>query len=129
MRSPALLRFIRFVRFLLAFTSIAYLIASLTVSAQNAPPEMKEMYDVNKRLCEIAGALAILLIGFQGFKYLGADNPQERDDAKKGMVYVVIGLIVVALAGIFVSEIYCATLQKQGYDVTADCDVTSICMP
>ncbi|MFH0862509.1 MAG: pilin [Candidatus Altiarchaeota archaeon] len=54
----------------------------------------------------VAYALGWMMMVLMGVKWIVADSPNERADAKKSMIYVVIGLLVVASAcGLL--QIYC----------------------
>ena len=39
--------------------------------------------------------LGILMVIIQGVRYITADSAQERSDVKKGLIYVVIGILVI----------------------------------
>lgn len=43
-----------------------------------------------------AVAVGTVLIAFMGLKWLTADTPAERDNARKGIVYIVAGLLILA---------------------------------
>ena len=47
----------------------------------------------------LAYALAWIMMVLMGVKWIIADSPNERAEAKKGMIYIVIGLLVVVSAG------------------------------
>jgi len=54
----------------------------------------------------VAYSLGWLMMVLMGVKWIVADSPNERADAKKSMIYVIIGLLVVASAcGLL--QIYC----------------------
>ena len=44
----------------------------------------------------MAYALGLLMVVVQGLRYIIADSAQERADVKKGLIYVVVGLLVVS---------------------------------
>lgn len=46
-------------------------------------------------LQQMAYALGLLMIVIQGLRYIIADSAQERAEVKKGLMYIVIGLLVV----------------------------------
>jgi hypothetical protein len=51
----------------------------------------------------IMGAVAVLIITISGFRYIiSRGNPQEVAKAKDGILYAVIGLVVIILAFIIV---------------------------
>jgi hypothetical protein len=45
---------------------------------------------------KVAVALGWMMMVLMGIKWMLADSPNERGEAKKGMLYVVIGLLVIA---------------------------------
>ena len=47
-------------------------------------------------LQNVAYALGLLMVVVLGVKYIVSDSAQERSDVKKGLIYVVIGLLVVS---------------------------------
>lgn len=101
-----------------AVTAAAVLLLSQPAAAQNTLAEFCEALYI------IAGLLASVMLVLQGLKWVMSDAPQERLDAKKGIMYVLIGLLVVYMAAIFVSLLYCQTIQ--GYDENcpgADCSI------
>ncbi len=49
-------------------------------------------------LKQIAVALGWVMMIIMGIKWITADAASDRADAKKGMIYIVIGLLVVAMS-------------------------------
>ena len=43
----------------------------------------------------MAYALGMLMVVIQGVRYIAADSAQDRGDVKKGLIYIVIGVLVV----------------------------------
>jgi hypothetical protein len=58
-------------------------------------------------LVPLANALGWLMMVLMGVKWILADSPNERADAKKGMIYIIIGLLLVASATSLVN-MYCS---------------------
>ncbi|MBD3388237.1 MAG: hypothetical protein GF416_04085 [Candidatus Altiarchaeales archaeon] len=56
----------------------------------------------------VAYALGWIMLVILGIKWIIADSPNERADAKKGMIYVLIGLILVR-AACSLLRLYCDT--------------------
>ncbi|MFH1054969.1 MAG: pilin [Candidatus Altiarchaeota archaeon] len=73
-------------RMLLAFTLLQTITA--TTSADTASNIMA--------LLPVAYALGWLMMVILGIKWIVAESPNDRAEAKKGMIYVIIGLLVVA---------------------------------
>lgn len=62
----------------------------------------------------LAGALGLFMFSIFGLMFILSNSPQERDDAKKGMIYVVIGLLMVAIGEQFVHALYCSNIAQFG---------------
>jgi len=52
-------------------------------------------------------ALAVLMIGYQGLKWSSSDSDQAREDAKKGIIYVIIGIFLLKVGGDFILYVIC----------------------
>jgi hypothetical protein len=76
-------------------------------------------------LRRVAYALGWLMMVFMGLRWIIADSPNDRADAKKGMIYIVIGLLVVASACDLLS-LYCTTAQS-ALPTFTDCDPSTYC--
>lgn len=72
------------------------------------------MKDAKDALTIIVGALAVLIMTVEGIKMVTAQSPKERDDAKKGMIYVVIGLLLFLIAENFVLYLLEGSVPTQG---------------
>ena len=66
-----------------------------TLAAANAPAANMAWVGT---LQQVAYTLGWLMMVLMGVKWIVADSPNERADAKKSMIYVVLGLLVVASA-------------------------------
>lgn len=81
------------------------LVLSLEVTAQT------ELEELNDALVTVAAAMGVLMISIQGLKWITSDNPQDRAEAKKGLIYILVGLLVVALAAQIVLGLYCYVIS------------------
>ena len=63
--------------------------------------------DLVGSLCQLADALGLLIISLMGAKWIVADSAQERAEAKKGIIYVIVGLLVVHSMATLVDRLYC----------------------
>ncbi|MFH1125777.1 MAG: pilin [Candidatus Altiarchaeota archaeon] len=52
------------------------------------------MQDVELMLLQIGSALGVLMITISCIRWIAAQNPEERESAKKGVIYVMIGLLL-----------------------------------
>lgn len=99
--------------------AIVLLVVLSNLTAANGDPTA-ELNELNNGLRIIAGALAVLMMSIAGLKYVISSSPQEREDAKKGIIYILVGLTVVVIAGTLVATFYCEIINTQ-YGVGADC--------
>lgn len=82
-------------RLMLFFLIPAAFALSMEVQAAKLPPIFGQtMADVQTILLAVGSALAAAMIAWEGVKWITADNPAEREDAKKGVIYVMIGLVL-----------------------------------
>ena len=95
-------RLVTIAAFLLFYSQIAYAACGGSIGT--------ELNEVNAGLRLVAAALGTLMLAILGVKWIMSDNPQERDDAKKGIIYVIVGLLLVSIASTLVDEIYCANI-------------------
>ncbi|MBM3308940.1 MAG: hypothetical protein FJY77_01680 [Candidatus Altiarchaeales archaeon] len=70
------------------------------------PPQMQEMTDLNAGLKNVASALGVLVITYAGVKWVMSEGPQDRDEAKKTIIYVVVGLVVVSMSQDLTNALY-----------------------
>ena len=74
--------------------------------------------EANKEFCtiilileSIAAGMAVLMLVINGLKWMTADDYQSRDDAKKGIYYVFIGLALVIISSALVNYLYVGTVM------------------
>ena len=63
---------------------------------------METVKGVTDIIYTIAGIIAALMIVIHGIRMLTADNPSDRTAAKNSIIYVILALVVIILAGILV---------------------------
>lgn len=63
--------------------------------------------DVQNSLKYIGAVLAVLFMVLNGIKWIIADGPEDREDAKKGIIYTIIGLILLGAAYQFIYYLMC----------------------
>lgn len=80
---------------------------------------MTELREVSIAALQVVGALAVLMIAVHALRYVTSDNAQERADIKKGLTYIIIGLLIAYMATILVRGIYCAALGEVWDSATA----------
>lgn len=94
--------------------AIGLLLLLAKLASAGTIPQMNKVVELNLGLKTVAAALGMLVIAYSGLRWVTAEGPQERDDAKKTIIYVIIGLIVVSLANELVQALYCETLSSTG---------------
>jgi len=97
-----------------ALTALLLLVLTGSAAA-TVPPEMSQIWDLHGGIKNVATALGVLMIVYSGVRWIVATSPDERDDAKKTIVYVIIGLLVIAVTKELVQALYCQTLQGTSY--------------
>ena len=65
-----------------------------------------------------ASALGWLMMVIMGGKWIIADSANERAEAKKGMIYIVVGLLIIASGACLIKKVYCDTIQQVGISIT-----------
>jgi type IV secretory pathway VirB2 component (pilin) len=63
--------------------------------------------EVQTTLTSVGTSLAILMMVLQGIKWMLSETPEEREDAKRGIIYIIIGLILLGSAYSFVYYLLC----------------------
>jgi hypothetical protein len=87
-----------------AVVLIALSIGLATVASATIP--IAQFTELNNGLKTVASALGTLVITYAGIKWIMSEGPQERDDAKKTIIYALVGLIIVSLADELVAALY-----------------------
>jgi len=84
-----------------------------TVSATSTIPPINtsSLDELETALMTIAAFIALVMIVIHGLKYLMAQSPQTREDAKQGIVYVILGLLLVVMATVLVKNLYTANIE------------------
>lgn len=87
-----------------------------------------EMSDLVESLKTIAAALGILLIAIQGLKYVTAESPDDRAEAKKGLIWIIVGLLVAAVSAALVCGLYCQAISV-AYGGVGCSIIRGVCTP
>ena len=70
-------------------------LALILVNVLAAAASASAIIDMVNSMKTLAYSLGWLMMVIMGVKWIIADSPNERADAKKGMIYVIIGVLVV----------------------------------
>ena len=81
-------------------------VVSANTGAASIPAQMSEMTDLNNGLKNVAAALGVLVITHAGLRWIMSEGAQERDDAKKTIIYVIVGLIIVSTSEDLTNALY-----------------------
>ncbi len=87
----------------------AVLIVSLLSMAASAQTPLSWVVGLKR----VAFALGWIMMVFMGVKWIVADSANERAEAKKGMIYIVIGLLIVASVSSLL-QMYCDVVASSG---------------
>jgi hypothetical protein len=68
--------------------------ASAVTGCGAMPQSIRAIWDP-ANLQMVGYALGLLMVVIQGVRYIIADSAQERADVKKGLIYIVVGLLIV----------------------------------
>lgn len=80
----------------------------ITVEESTAPDPgiIETIGGINNLLYGIAAGIAILMITIHAVKWKTASSPADREEAKRGIINVILGLIVIIIAAALVALIY-----------------------
>jgi len=85
---------------------INILILFLFLSPQVHAAILDTIGGVNTLLYGIAAGIAALMITMHAVKWKTADNPNDREEAKRGMINVILALILIMIAATLVSVLF-----------------------
>ncbi|MCK4491504.1 MAG: hypothetical protein KAU03_02695 [Candidatus Altiarchaeales archaeon] len=81
--------------------------------------ELNEMiYDLAEMIYYFVGIVAAIMFVINGFKFMTSTNPEDRDNAKQGFMYVILALIIIAIAGSLVNLLFSGSLAGGGLNST-----------
>lgn len=86
-------------------------LAALAVASAAAWASAFTAADVIQPTTKLVYALGWLMLTVLGMKWIVAESTQERLDAKKGMIYIVVGLLVVRVICNLIA-FYCQAAQN-----------------
>jgi len=87
---------------------ILILLFTFPTSAQEESLILEQIPDLQ----QMAAALGMLLILIMGVRWIIADSAQERSEAKKGIMYVVVGLLIIYSVNRIICGLYCVNLPN-----------------
>lgn len=106
---------IRVFRILMIIIYISTIVESVPSLCGGGGAASTSIAATNDELRSVAAALGTLMIAIQGMKWAIAESPQERVEARKGIMYVIIGLLLVSQADQLVEDLYCSNCSAIGY--------------
>ena len=54
--------------------------------------------EITEILVKVGGSLGVLMLAVEGVKWIISDSPKGRDDARKAVIYIIIGLTLLVSA-------------------------------
>lgn len=83
-----------------AFMATASVVAadSNASDAQSLSNILAPLNKVKNLVLSVAGVIAVIFLVINGIKWMFADTPQAKEEAKRGLQGAIIGLIIIAAA-------------------------------
>ncbi|MFH0862510.1 MAG: pilin [Candidatus Altiarchaeota archaeon] len=92
-------------------TALLLMLAAQTASALACWPASTDLRDklteIINQLLTLGSPIAFLMMVYMGIKWYMAEGPEDRENARRGIIYVVIGLIMLRGAQEFVHYLLC----------------------
>ena len=85
------------------------MVLAISADAQHIlPAGIREatIEDITNILYAISAAFGTLLLIFHGFKWMTSDTLDDRNEAKNGVIYTLLGLLIIILALTLVNFFY-----------------------
>lgn len=101
--------------FFFAVAVMMLFLSPFAIAQTPLPPEMSEIFSLKDGIATVAASLGALMLAYAGLRWVMADGPQERDDARKTIIYIIIGLVVVSTTTDLVQALYCDVLNTTTY--------------
>ena len=101
-------------------SGIAAVLLVFVVLSSGCSNVLKIFIDINELktgIFDLATALGALMITIQGIRWILSTQPEERDECKKAIIYILIALIIASTADALVGALYCSNC--------ADCCATT----
>lgn len=83
------------------------LIAVQTVTAGGCDTSIAPLNDMMIWLAQIANPLGLFMMIYMGIKWSMAEGAEDRENARRGIIYVVIGLLLVQVSDDLIYQLYC----------------------
>jgi hypothetical protein len=83
----------------------------LVVFSSGCSTILASILDINELktgIFDLATGLAALMITIQGVQWILSTQPEEREECKKAILYILLALIVVSSANELVNALYCS---------------------
>ncbi|MBS3063462.1 MAG: TrbC/VirB2 family protein [Candidatus Diapherotrites archaeon] len=86
---------------LLAFLLLNAVVVAADTNASDAQSLANILAPLNKvknLVLSVAGVIAVIFLVINGVKWMFADSPQAKEEAKRGLQGAIIGLVIIAAA-------------------------------
>ena len=112
------------------------LLTTLIITSARAEDIIETIGGINTLLYGIAAGVAALMITFHAIKWKTAAGPNDREEAKRGIINVILGLILIMIAASLVALLFskgtsanpvCGNLKCESGETSANC--ASDCCP
>ena len=70
---------------------------------------LPELQDIITQLQTIGGPIALIMMIYMGMKWFMAEGPEDRENARRGIIYIIIGVILLAATLPLVMYLLCWT--------------------
>ncbi|MBD3388239.1 MAG: hypothetical protein GF416_04095 [Candidatus Altiarchaeales archaeon] len=91
-----------------AMLALAALLLMLqSAAAQSCGANIPTMTSIQSSLKIVGSAAGVFMIVYLGIKWMTANGPQDRESARRGVIYVVIGLIILRTALELIEYLLC----------------------
>ena len=86
---------------------LALLLAAKDVQAGACANYLPEMLTIITQLQTIGAPIAFLMMIYLGMKWYMAEGPEDRENSRRGVIYVIIGVILLQAAMPLVHYLLC----------------------
>jgi len=93
---------------------VLFLILVLSGALSAKADLIESIWDINDLIYGVVAGVAALMIALHAIRWKTADGPSEREAAKRGIINVIIGLVIIMLAIYVVELIYLPGGQARG---------------
>jgi len=94
--------------------AVILLILNQLVHTASAGTDLAELWDLFSGLKTLASSLGLVIITYDGIAWIIGEGAQDREEAKKGIIYAMAGMIFVSSAQDITRTLYCDNIKVGG---------------